>query len=66
MQITVNGQSRECPPTLTVAQLLEELALSATQVAVERNRQIVPRSQHANQSLTAGDEVEIVHFIGGG
>ncbi len=66
MQITLNGQTKELKTPMTVAQLLEELALAGGQVAVECNRQIVPRSQHETQALNAGDEVEIVHFIGGG
>ena len=48
------------------AALLESLGLGDTLVAVERNREIVPRAQHATATLSGGDHVEVVHFVGGG
>ena len=50
----------------TVRALLESLGLGDTLVAVERNREIVPRAQHATATLSGGDHVEVVHFVGGG
>ena len=64
--IVLNGQPREIRPELTVAALLEELELDPRQVAVERNRQIVPRAEHSGVRLADGDQVEVVTFVGGG
>jgi sulfur carrier protein len=66
MQIILNGQSRDCAPATTVAQLLEQAGYAGRRVAVELNQEIVPRSRHASQSLADGDRLEIVHAIGGG
>lgn len=66
MQITLNGQPRGCAPSTTIAQLLEAAGYGERRVAVELNREIVPRSQHASHELADGDQVEIVHAIGGG
>ncbi len=66
MRLQVNGEPTEVPDGTTVAQLLERLRLGAQRVAVERNRDIVPRAEHATTRLREGDEIEIVHFVGGG
>ena len=66
MQITVNGQPREVVEGMTVAQLLDELALATRYVAVEVNLQLVPRQKHADQRLREGDRLEIVTLVGGG
>lgn len=66
MHITVNGEAREVSPGLTVTGLIELLGLTEGPVAVERNRDVVPRREHATTSLTEGDVIEIVHFVGGG
>jgi thiamine biosynthesis protein ThiS len=66
MQIKVNGECRAFESPLCVQALVERLSLNPKQVAVERNRQIVPRSQYGEMLLSDGDEIEIVHFIGGG
>ncbi len=66
IQIAINGQARGIPPGATVAALLATLGLDARKVAVERNAEIVPRSTYASQALSPGDQLEIVHFIGGG
>jgi sulfur carrier protein len=66
MQITLNGQPRDCPADTTVIQLLEQAGYANRRVAVELNHDIVPRSQHANRQLADGDQLEIVHAIGGG
>ncbi len=66
MQIKVNGEVREFSAPLTVQGLAETLALKPTQMAVEKNREIVPRSAYAQVMVNEGDEIEIVHFIGGG
>ena len=66
MRLTINGEDRtfDCP--LTVEKLLGEIGVDARKVAVERNLEIVPKSQYRRVSLGDGDRLEIVHFIGGG
>jgi len=66
MRITVNGEARDVPDRTTVARLLERLPAAGGRVAVEVNREIVPRSLHAGCALAPGDEVEIVTLVGGG
>ncbi len=64
--IVVNGQPRDIAATLTVVELLEQLEIPLRGVAVEINGRIVPRSRHAEQSVAAGDRLEIVSLVGGG
>lgn len=64
--IQLNGEPREVPDGLSVASLLEWLKFPADRVAVERNREIVPRSRWGETPLAAGDRLEVVHFVGGG
>jgi len=66
MQITVNGDAHEIPPGTTVRGLVETLGLTEGPVAVERNREVVPRAEHPSTELQPGDVLEIVHFVGGG
>jgi len=66
MHIQLNGESFELPDGQTVADLLVRLDLVGRRVAVELNLDIVPRSQHASTPLAEGDQVEVVHAIGGG
>ncbi len=66
MTLTVNGEEREVPAGATVAGLLELLGLDRRRVAVERNREIVPRSTHEAAVLADGDRIEIVQMVGGG
>ncbi|HSM53006.1 MAG TPA: sulfur carrier protein ThiS, partial [Erythrobacter sp.] len=63
--ITLNGESRQTSAE-TIAALVRELELDPAKVAVERNREIVPRSTLADVQLQDGDTLEIVHFVGGG
>ncbi len=64
--ITVNGAARRVAAGQTVAVLLDALGLDRRKVAVERNEAIVPRSHYDTTELAPGDQLEIVHFIGGG
>lgn len=64
--VVVNGRPRQLPAGATVADLLRELSLPADGVAVERNREIVPRARHAATGLADGDVLEVVHLVGGG
>ncbi len=66
MHIQLNGEPLELPDGQSVADLLQRLDLVGRRLAVELNRDIVPRSQHATTLLAEGDQVEVVHAIGGG
>ncbi|MBA2547279.1 MAG: sulfur carrier protein ThiS [Burkholderiaceae bacterium] len=66
MAVAVNGQRRQLPSQITVAQLLAQIDVSGKRVAVERNGDIVPRSLHASTLLADGDRLEIVVAVGGG
>ena len=66
ISIRLNGEPRELAEGSTVEALVGLLALTKGRVAVERNREIVPMSAWADVVLAEGDEVEIVHFVGGG
>jgi len=66
MQIIVNGETRQVADDTSTAQLIEALGLSERRLALELNGEIVPRSQHQERMLAAGDRVEIVHAVGGG
>lgn len=66
MTVTVNGQEREVEPALTIARLLEELGIQPDGVAVAVDREVVPRSRHAEQVLAEGQRVEILRAVGGG
>ena len=66
MHIQLNGEAFELPDGATVAGLIDRLDLAGRRVAVELNLDIVPRSQHAITALREGDQVEVVHAIGGG
>jgi sulfur carrier protein len=66
MQLTVNGEPHDVPAGLSVRQLVERLGLTDGPVAVERNREVVPRAEHATTLLADNDVLEIVHFVGGG
>ena len=65
MKLTINGQQQDSAPS-TLAQLIEHLGMKQDRVAVELNRNIVPRDQWAETHLAEGDQLEIVHFVGGG
>lgn len=66
MQIYLNGEARDVAEGLTAAELVQELGLGDRRIAMEVNREIVPRSAYASHRLQAQDRVEIVHAIGGG
>ena len=66
LSIRINGEQRRVAAGITIAQLALDLGLAPEKVAVERNLEIVPRSTLAHVMLADGDELEIVHFVGGG
>lgn len=65
MQVTVNGETREIRSG-TITELLRELEISGTHIAVAVNLQVIPRASHEATRLNEGDKVEIVHAVGGG
>jgi sulfur carrier protein len=66
MKIALNGEAREFERALSVTELLERAGYGGRRVAVEVNREIVPRSTHGGRLLQDGDQVEVVHALGGG
>ena len=66
MQITVNGEPHSVAPGFTAAQLVDLLELGGRRLAMEINREILPRSQYTAHELREGDRIEIVQAIGGG
>ncbi|HEX5637640.1 MAG TPA: sulfur carrier protein ThiS [Gammaproteobacteria bacterium] len=66
MNIVLNGEPRPVNSGTHLEQLVQELGLKGKRLAVEINREIIPRSQYANTELKNGDTIEIVHAIGGG
>lgn len=66
MNIIVNGENTQIAPAASVADLLTALELEPKKIAVERNLEIVPKSQYQETALADGDRIEIVQFVGGG
>jgi thiamine biosynthesis protein ThiS len=66
ISITLNGEPRDVALGTSIAALAAEIGLNPAKIAVERNLEIVPRSTLANIFIEAGDQIEIVHFVGGG
>ena len=66
IDVIVNGRARTVVDGMSVAGLIGELGLAGKPVAVERNREVVPRAHHASTILTSGDRLEVVTFVGGG
>jgi len=66
MKLQINGEARDFTSPLSLASLVEQLGMKHDRVAVELNRNIVPREKWAETHLDDGDRLEIVHFVGGG
>lgn len=66
IEIRVNGEPFRFPKGSSVFSLLERLEIANPRVAVERNREIVPKSEYAATPLAPGDELEVVELVGGG
>lgn len=69
LTVTLNGHHRSfdsLSPSATLDQLIAELGLKNDRVAVERNGEIVPRTQWSETALSESDRLEVVHFVGGG
>ena len=66
MTLTINGEPRSVAGELTLSQLVVELGLQKSPIAVELNRTVVPRHRHGDTPLSEGDRIEIVTLVGGG
>lgn len=66
MNLMINGENRVLPLAETLSSLVEQLGMKSDRVAIELNREIVPREQWAHTPLKDGDQLEIVQFVGGG
>jgi sulfur carrier protein len=67
VRIQINGEQREFPQnSLSLNELLDRLSLPSQRIAVELNKAIVPRSQWEKTIVGEDDQIEIVHFVGGG
>ena len=66
MKLIINGEERMFEGPLTLQGLIEQLGMKSDRVAVELNREIAQRGQWTSMELKDGDQLEIVHFVGGG
>jgi sulfur carrier protein len=66
IEIRVNGEPLRFPRGSSVFSLLERLEIANPRVAVERNREIVPKAEYGSTALAPGDELEVVELVGGG
>ncbi len=66
MEVVVNGEIKQVAHAISVQELLDQFQIKPIRVAVERNQEIVTRSQYSATRLAAGDRIEIVTFVGGG
>ena len=66
MKLRINGEMRDFASPLSLADLVGQLGMKQDRVAIELNRNIAPRDQWNETQLAEGDELEIVHFVGGG
>jgi thiamine biosynthesis protein ThiS len=66
MTLTINGEDREFSSISTISTLLGHLGMKPDRVAIELNRQLIPRERWDATQLSDGDKLEIVHFVGGG
>lgn len=68
MKLQINGEEKtfESAPPFTLAALVDSLGIKSDRVAIELNREIVPRDRWAETTLNHGDKLEMVHFVGGG
>ena len=66
MNVTVNGRAHAVSPGTLLVEFLEGQGVDTKRIALERNRELVPRAQHAGLVMSEGDTFEVVHFVGGG
>jgi sulfur carrier protein len=66
MRIWVNGEETDIEEGLTIEALLSALGIDTGAIAIEVNREIVPRGSHGRRVLKQGDKVEVIRMVGGG
>ena len=66
MQIVINGENLDFEEELSLADLVEKLELASERVAIELNFQVVRKKEWAETKLKDGDNLEVIHFVGGG
>lgn len=66
VRVLVNGEGKDIPAGMTIRRLVEFLDFGAPRFAVERNKRVVPRTDHDSVTVEDGDVLEIVTFVGGG
>jgi thiamine biosynthesis protein ThiS len=66
VHVIINGEAQTLSGDLTIADLIGQLGFNQRRIAVELNREIVAREHYGDRALREGDEIEIVHFVGGG
>jgi thiamine biosynthesis protein ThiS len=66
LRININGETRDVPDSLSLSDLVEHLSLAPERLAIEFNREVVRRADWPRTQLSEGDQLEIVHFVGGG
>ncbi len=66
MKLVVNGQEKDTFSSQNLDDLLKELEISGTHIAIALNSQVISRSDYKSTPLQEGDKVEIVHAVGGG
>lgn len=66
MHITINGKQTEIIDSVTIADIVDMQKIKTSMFAVEKNLQIIPKSEYKTTSVNEGDKIEIVNFVGGG
>lgn len=66
MRILLNGETRDIPAELSLGALLDLFSLPSQRVAVELNKAVIPRADWKHTQITESDEIEVIHFVGGG
>jgi thiamine biosynthesis protein ThiS len=66
MRVQVNGEIREVPGELNLAELLDHFSMPSRLLAIELNKEVVRRKDWPETTIKAADVIEIIHFVGGG
>jgi sulfur carrier protein len=66
IEVRINGESKQVPPDINLAELLKHLELPGDRLAVELNQEVIRRVNWENVKVKNADKIEIVHFVGGG
>ncbi|MEJ7699358.1 MAG: sulfur carrier protein ThiS [Pyrinomonadaceae bacterium] len=66
MKIIINGKTKEIPNEVNIIELLESFSLPKERIAIELNKQVVRKKDWENIKITDADQIEVIHFVGGG